>query len=375
MSVALPDFVDQLIIDGTKVGWYPDRIAAWQRGEKIAPITMDVSMTRSCNYACDFCYAQLQASEGVGKITKDIFLDFLTDAAAIGVRGISFISDGESTVVPWWADAVEHAAKVGLKVGAGSNGYKLTKPILERTLRHLSFLRFNFSAGEPKRYAEIMGVPRDWFHQVVQNINDGMEIIRRDGLGCTLNMQMVLNPKDGDQIIPFARLAAELKPTYAVIKHCADGSDGQLGVDYSRYEELYPALEEAERIGRQAGVRITAKWERIKAKCSRTYSQCYGPRFQLQISGNGTVAPCGMLFNEAHKKTHIGNIITTRFRDIWASERYDEVMDYIGGDQWDSRRRCPPGCLQNPSNEFLYAYKHGRVALPTSPAPAHIEFV
>jgi MoaA/NifB/PqqE/SkfB family radical SAM enzyme len=375
MSAQLPEFVDQLIIDGTKVGWYPDRIAAWQRGEKIAPVTIDCAMTRACNYACDFCYAQLQANEADGKITREKFLAFLTDAAAIGVRGVSFISDGESTVVPWWADAVEHAAAVGLKVGAGSNGYKLTRPILERTLSKLSFLRFNFSAGEPKKYSSIMGVPPAWYHQVVQNIRDGMEIINRDGLGCTLNMQMVLNPKDGDQIIPFARLAAELKPTYAVIKHCADGSDGELGVDYGLYESLYPALQEAEAIGRYAGVRITAKWDRIKAKCSRTYSACYGPSFQLQVSGTGLVAPCGMMFNDKHKITHIGSIITTPFREIWASKRYDEVMGYLGSDQWDSRRRCPPGCLQNPTNEFLFAYKNGRISLPTAPPPPHLEFV
>lgn len=375
MSAQLPEFVERLVIDGTKVGWYPDRIAAWMRGERIAPITIDCAMTRSCNYACDFCYAQLQANESEGKITREKFLDFLSDAASLGVRGVSFISDGESTVVPWWADAVEHAASVGLKVGAGSNGYKLTRPILERTLSKLSYLRFNFSAGEPKRYSSIMGVKPDWFHQVVQNISDGMDIIRRDGLGCTLNMQMVLNPKDGDQIIPFAQLAAKLKPTYAVIKHCSDGIDGQLGVDYDKYESLYDDLHTAEEIGREAGVRITAKWDRIKSKCGRTYSQCYGPAFQLQISGSGLVSPCGMTFNERWKSVHIGSIVTTPFRDIWASDRYWEVMGYLGSDQWDSRKRCPPGCLQNPTNEFLFAYKAGKISLPTSPAPAHLEFV
>lgn len=375
MSAALPEFVDRLVIDGTKVGWWPDRIAAWRRGERIAPVMIDCAMTRACNAACDFCSASVMANEGDGRITRETFFAFLDDAAAIGVKAVSFISDGESTVVPWWADAVEHAARVGLKVGAGSNGYKLARPVLERTLRHLSFLRFNFSAGEPKRYAEIMGVPQSWFAQVVRNIRDGMEVIRRDGLGCTLNMQMVLNPRDGDQVIPFARLAAAARPSYAVIKHCATDADNTLGVDYGRYEDLYPQLEEAERIGREAGVRIVVKWDRIKAKCGRGYSQCYGPQFQLQVSGSGLVAPCSSLFNERYKLAHIGSIVTQRFRDIWAGDRYAEVMGYLGGAQWDARKRCPPGCLQNPTNEFLFAYKAGRVSLPTAPAPPHLEFI
>ncbi len=375
MSSALPEFAEKIVIEGTKVGYWPDRIAAWQRGERIAPIMADVAMTRACNAACDFCSAQVMANESEGKLTREKFFDFLDDAAAIGIKAVSYISDGESTVVPWWADAVEHAAKLGLKVGAGSNGIKLTRDVLERALPHLSYLRFNFTGGEPKRYAEIMGVPQSTFGVVTQNIRDGMEIIRRDGLECGLNMQMVLNPKDGDQIIPFAKLCAELRPVYGVIKHCSTDADNTMGVDYDKYEGLYPQLEEAERIGKEAGVRIAVKWDRIKAKCGRGYSQCYGPAFQIQISGSGLVAPCSTMFNERNKLLHIGSIATHRFRDIWASDRYGEVMDYLGSDQWDSRKRCPPGCLQNPTNEFLYAYKAGRVSLPVGAPPPQPEFI
>lgn len=365
---------EQLILDGTKVGHYPDRIAAWSRGERIAPVTIDCAMTRACNAACSFCYASLQSNVG-HKITREIFLDFLSDAAEIGVKGVSFISDGESTVVPWYADAVEHAAKVGLAVGAGSNGIKLTRPVLERVLPHLSYLRFNFSAGERKRYAEIMGVPQAMYDVVVQNIRDGMEIINRDKLKCSLNMQMVCHPRDGDQIVPFARLVAELRPVYGIIKHCADDREGSLGVDYDLYAALQEPLREAERIGQEAGVRMAIKWNRIESKCQRSYSACHGPNFIMQVSGSGCVAPCGFMFAEKHKKLHIGNICTKRFRDIWASDRYREVMDYLGGPHWDSRERCGPGCLQNPTNEFLSAYKAGRVSLPTSNQPPDLEFI
>jgi hypothetical protein len=33
-------------------------------------------------------------------------------------------------------------------------------------------------------------------------------------------MQMVLMPQDADQVLPFARLGQELRPDYAIIKHC-----------------------------------------------------------------------------------------------------------------------------------------------------------
>jgi hypothetical protein len=317
------------------------------------------------------CYAQLQSSEGE-EITKDIFLNFLSDAANIGVKGVSFISDGESTVVPWWADAVEHAASVGLAVGAGSNGIKLTKPILERTLKHLRFLRFNFSAGEPARFSQIMGVPQKRFYEVLQNVRDGMEIIRRDNLPCSLNLQFVVHPKDADQIIPFAKLVAEVKPLYGILKHCADSWAHDLGVDYSKYESLKDDFHRAEEIGREAGVRIAVKWSKLEGK--RHYQRCMGPMFQMQVSGNGTVSTCGYHFNERFKKFHLGSICRERFVDIWKSDRYLEVMNYLKSDHFNAQN-CGPNCLQNSANEFLNAYVNGRVSLPTTPAPPDVEFI
>lgn len=407
MSAQLPELMERLIIDGTKVGFWPDRINAWKRGERIAPVTIDCAMTRACNAACSFCYAQLQASESDHKVTWEHFTAFLDDAAEVGVKGVSFISDGESTVVPWYADAVEHAAKLGLAIGAGSNGIKLTRPVLERVLPHLSYLRFNFSAGERKRYAEIMGVPQHCYDDVIDNIMDGMEIIRRGQpckscdrdrydhrhedawgiiplceqcnntgrvpLGCTLNMQLVCDPKDGDQVVPFARLVSKLRPSYGVIKHCADDSTGSLGVDYSRYEALMGAFDEAEEIGRKAGVRIEVKRSRLDGK--RHYHRCYGPPFIMQVSGNGLVAPCGFLFNEKYKAFHIGNITRQRFKEIWASDRYLEVMQYLASEHFDPSVRCGPNCLQHNTNKFLWDHVQNGVPLPVVNAPPHLEFL
>ncbi len=52
-----------LILDGTKLEWHLERVQAWERGERIAPITIDMALTRACNFACHFCYAMLQENE------------------------------------------------------------------------------------------------------------------------------------------------------------------------------------------------------------------------------------------------------------------------------------------------------------------------
>jgi len=374
MADTLTDHTD-LILDGTKMAWHLDRVRAWERGERIAPITIDMALTRACNYACHFCYAMLQENDRQ-TITREVITSFLDDCAEIGVKGISLVSDGESTISPVFVDAVVHGSEVGLSMACGTNGFIFNRRKLEEVLPHLTYLRINISAGERKRYAEIMGVREEWFDRVVQNIRDMVDIKKREKLPVTIGLQMVLDPRYGDQIMPLARLGKELRPDYLVIKHCSDDEDGTLGVDYEAYDRLYDTLKEAEALS-DPGYAVKVKWSKIEAKGKRSYQRCYGPPFMLQISGSGLIAPCGMLFNERYKKMHIGNICEQRFRDIWASDRYWEVVNYLASPEFNAQKMCGTLCLQHKVNEFLDGYKKGLRVLqePSGPPPQHLDFV
>ena len=245
MSSLAAEHTQRLILDGTKMGWHQARINAWERGERIAPITIDMALTRSCNFACEFCYAMLQENTR-STITREVIFDFLEDCSDIGVRGISLVSDGESSVSPAFIDTIVRGSELGIAMATGTNALLLTRSKLEIILPHLTYLRVNISAGEAERYADIMGAKESWFHRVVQNIRDMMEIKRRDNLPVTIGMQMVLKPEYEDQVIPLAKLGKELRPDYLIIKHCSDDEYGSLGVNYPGYDKLTDTLEEAE---------------------------------------------------------------------------------------------------------------------------------
>lgn len=378
-SYAVPSaFVDrmkQMILDGTKLPWHLDRVRAWERGERIAPITIDMALTRACNFACSFCYAMLQENDRK-VITTDVMYRFLDDCAAIGVRGISLVSDGESTLSPAFIPTIQRGHELGISMAVGTNAFIFNRRKLEETLPYLTYLRINFSAGTRERYAQIMGVKPECFDRVVQNIRDMVDIKRRNRLSVTIGMQMVLMPQDADQILPLARLGKELRPDYVIIKHCSDDETGSLGVDYSAYEHLYDLLRQAEALSDDE-YKVVVKWSKIRAGGRRSYQRCYGPPFILQISGSGLVAPCGMLFNERYKKLHIGNIVDQRFMDIWRSDRYWQVMNYLASPNFNAQRMCGTLCLQHKVNEFLDEYKKGRCELvePIAPPPAHLNFI
>ncbi len=366
-----------LILDGTKIGWHLGRVEKWQRGERVAPITIDMALTRACNYSCGYCYAMFQENDRK-IINKKVIFDFLEDCAEIGVKGISFVSDGESTISPVFTDACKYGHELGLSMAVGTNAFVLTKNRLEDVMPYLTYLRVNFSAGEKKRYSEIMGVKESAYDRVCQNIRDMVEIKKKNNLKVTIGMQMVLMPQDADQIIPLVKLGKELRPDYAIIKHCSDNEEGGLGVNYNEYEKLYPLLKEAESYSDET-YKCVIKWSKIKDKGNnkRSYQRCYGAPFMLQLSGSGLVASCGGLFNEKYKKFHIGNICETRFKDIWNSNKYWEIMNYLSSPKFNAQKMCASLCLQHKVNEVLDDYNKGKIKLekPQGKVPNHIAFI
>lgn len=365
----------KLLLDGTKIAWHTERIRAWERGERIAPITIDMSLTRACNYGCHYCYAMMQENERL-PITRDIIYNFLDDCAEIGVKAISLVSDGESTLSPVFVDTIVRGSQNGISMAVGTNGYLLNERKLEQILPHLTYLRINISAGERKRYAEIMGVKEEFFDKVCENIKTMMRLKKEQNLKVTIGTQMVLMPEYEDQILPLAQLGKELRPDYLVIKHCSDNEDGFLGVDYSGYKKLYDKLHEAEALS-DDGYQVTVKWSKIQDEGTRSYQRCYGPPFLLQMSGSGLVAPCGMLFNDQYKKFHMGNIVTERFKDIFKGDRYWEVINYLASPEFNAQAMCGTLCLQHKVNEFLDGVKKGQIQLqkPDGQEPQHLNFV
>lgn len=367
--------VDQLILDDTKLAWHKERVEAWLAGERIAPITIDCATTTACTYRCVYCYGSIQTGLQ-GSVPRDAFMRFLDDAAEIGVKAISLVSDGESSCSPYVYEAILRAKANGLDIALGTNGYLLRDDHLEDILPALTYIRFNASAADPARYIEIMGAKEEWYYKVLNTIRECVRIKKKNNLSVTIGLQMVLMPSFSDQILPLARLGKELGVDYTVIKHCSDDELGTLAINYDDYYELIPLLKEAETMSTDDYL-VKAKWHKIFTGRNRKYSQCYGPPLITQFSGTGLVAPCGMLFHPRFKRFHIANLAETSYKEIWQSDRYCEVMNELASPRFDARTMCGSLCLQHYVNEFLWDLKQGNIELsePEGELPKHINFI
>ena len=365
-----------LVLDGQKLQWHKDRVASWLRGERIAPITIETALTRSCNFSCQYCYGKLQVNE-IKHMTWDIIRNFLEDAKEIGVKSVNFTGDGESTCSPYFSKAIIYGNHIGLDMAVGTNLSLLTEKELELILPCLTYIRVNISAADSNSYSIVHGTSEGNFYKVIANIKACVKFKKLYKLPVTIGLQMVLMPDLWEQVIPLAKLGRSLEVDYLVIKHCSDDEFGSLGIDYSKYDKLIDLLKETETYSTST-YSVQAKWSKILSGGKRSYSQCYGPPFMLQMSGSGLVAPCGMLFNDRYKELyHIGNIAETRFKDIFNSDRYWEVMDRIASDKFDAHTMCGSLCFQHKANEYLWGLKKGMINLekPKGEKPQHINFV
>lgn len=357
------DFQDprELIhLDTNKLALHPDRLQAFLNGERIAPITIDMALTQKCSYACTFCYAGLQQNPSAPS-DWPVYKRFLEDCTRIGhkknegVKAISLVSDGESTESPYYQEFVQYAHELGIDIASGTNGLKLEKFDLEILVKSLTYLRLNFNAAHPEAYQQVMGCSDKGFRKVVEITENLLSIKAKTKSKVTIGYQMVLMPEYADQVLPLASMSRDLGLDYLVIKHCSDDEEGRLGVDYSWYtsEEANSLLTSAERFSTPS-YSSQAKWSKIRTGRDRIYSRCYGTPLLLQMSGTGIVAPCGSFFHKIYTDKHIGDIKEESFYDIWNSDKYQEVMNFLRSKKFDAKSMCATLCLQDKVNEELY---------------------
>ena len=379
MSDAVQTQEGLLILDSHKLSYHTDRVEAWEAGERIAPVSVDMSLTRACSAMCSFCYAMMQESQARSSIKVSDALNLLDDFAKIGVRSVSLVSDGESTLAKAYVPFIQHAHKLGIDVGNATNAWEWEPEKIEQVLPYLTWIRFTVAAGRPESYASIMYKGPEHTHvfdRAMTHIKYAVELKRRKKLSVTLGIQMVLMPHLKDEILPFAQLALDLGVDYAVIKHCSDDEQHTLGIDYSQYEPLHDLLSQAESMSNET-TKIIVKWDKIKDGDKPSYRRFYGPQFLLQISGSGLVAPSGMFFNARYSKLHIGNFTEERFYDIWKSHRYWRAMNYLASPSFDSQTMMGTLPIQHYVSVALDNHAKGirKITPGTGPKPLHSNFL
>ena len=338
-----------LYMDGTKLNRHLDEVVRWRKGEWFAPLHMEISLTNVCNQKCTFCYSIW--AHGKTVMPRDTVTQLIRSAKAVGVKSALIAGEGEPTANPAYVDAIEAAGEVGFDMALNTNAVLLTEENLERTLPHLSWVRFSVQGSNPDRYAAIHQVPAQHFDKAIGNIQKACEIKRRRKLPVTLGMQQVLIRENGDDIFETAKLAKSVGCDYYVIKPC---HPHELNASYNAAsnmaEEFRRELERVESLTGD-GFQAVVRWNFLQeAEIPRTYNQCLALPFIVQITADGRVVTC---YPHEDKPEHdYGSLLEQDFADIVKSPNFSTVANRIR-DTIDVHQ-CMPTCRQHNANKYLW---------------------
>ncbi|MCG8509879.1 MAG: iron-sulfur cluster assembly protein, partial [Rhodospirillales bacterium] len=56
------DDIDTYRMNGHKMYWHLDRVNDWVKGKRVAPIHIDVGLSKGCNIRCHYCYGVTQGN-------------------------------------------------------------------------------------------------------------------------------------------------------------------------------------------------------------------------------------------------------------------------------------------------------------------------
>jgi len=358
---------DKYMMDGHKMVWHLDRVLDWQNGKHIAPLHIDVGLSKGCNIRCQYCFGVLQGNffrKGSEIIfPREALLNYVREAGEVGVRSMAFIGEGEPLLNPNVYDAIIEATKAGVDIGLGTNGQLLsTGEDGEKALECLKWIRFNISAATDESYRRVHG-SKD-FNIAKEKIAFCVSYKKKKSLSVTIGLQMVLTPSNVDQVLPLAELGRELGVDYLVVKQCSDTVANDLKV-YDRlgeYENFNEILQKAELISTDS-YNVIVKWGKISNQGVRNYEQCLGVPFLLYSSGDGKLYPCGMFFDQDEETYRMGDLTTQSFKEIIQSERYWKVVDLVSK---LNVHNCYSNCRTHAINDFLWKLKH---------PPEHVNFI
>lgn len=359
---------DRFNMDGHKLYWHLDRVAQWQRNERIAPLHIDMGISKGCNMACTYCYGVIQGRTGYGTNVKGVYnmpaeaiFRTFRDAKDIGVRSIALIGEGENTLNPALYDAIEFGREIGLDLSLATNGLRIDHKRIDVLLRGLTWLRINISAATHESFKTIHQI--DGLDRVIANVNALVAAKKAGGHACTIGLQMVMTKANFDQVVPLAKLGRELDVDYLVIKPCSDTNDKFLDSPTDEYEANRIVFEEAKTYSTPT-YSVVPKFSKLMNGGMKDYPVCFGTQFLMAISADGSVFPCGHWFDVRRDEFLMGNVVETPFRDIVASERYWDVQKLV--QTVDVNHDCESNCRQHYINQFL-----SRVANP----PQHVNFI
>ena len=339
-------------IDGHKLTYHPERVAAWARGEDVAPLYLEVGLVGRCMHRCVFCAFDYSNYSGP-TLPPEVLMPALDQAAKLGLKSVMFAGEGEPLLYPSLGLLAANCHEsMGLDISITTNGVLFDSRLAAACLPHLTWIRFSLDAASAATYNRVHRGGPDDFRKVVTNIQIAANMRNNHSWPCTIGVQAVMIPDNAAELVSVGALAKECGADYFSVKPFSKHpfSLCSFDMEYSRVNRL------ARRVGRLSGDGFKAVFRSHamgKLDEPRPYTQCLALPFVTYIACTGEVYACSaFLGNPAFV---YGNIHEQSFGNIWAGERRCQVLEHIAQ---MGVAPCREICRLDEMNRYLWGVRH-----------------
>jgi cyclic pyranopterin phosphate synthase len=328
-----------------KVYAHLDRLAAWRRGEKPAPVTLEWDVTNRCSRGCAFCHfaythtrgplAHRRAVETGDEADPAMVLRALGEAAAAGVRGVVWTGGGEPTLHPAFDRFVERAGAVGLAQGIYTHGGHISEARAALMAEHFSWAVVSLDAHDRASYEAYKG-------RGFEAACDGVRRLVTAGLP-VVGASFLLSSENWADAGAMLELGRALGATYTTFRPMVqyDLSDPSATIDDRGW--ITDALPLLRALEATAGVVCDSARFLAYRDWRRSYTTCYGIRLNATITPDGRLWVCPN--RRGLPESSVGDLSRESFADVWARHP----------GQWGDFAACRVMCRLHQVNERLAA--------------------
>ncbi len=287
--------------------------------------------TDACSLRCMHCSSN-SAIAKADQLTTDEVLDMLHQLSLSGVIDLS-ISGGEPLLRRDLIRIIEHAKRLGMSVGVGSSGIKLSKEKLEQ-LNNSGLNRLQISLDGLENSHDKLRCFPGLFERAVKTINNALKAGLRVHVCCTINSLNV------EQLEEFTEYIVDLgvhRLNFSRYIPTGRGTD-ELDLTKIKWHKTITLCQQLQKKFSQKINIVTHLAQQIlvdeRLDTMDGFVGCQAGRAQGCITANGTVLPCVLLPLE------IGNIKKKNFNDIWSESSI--IRSFQARDQLEGNcGRCP----------------------------------
>lgn len=310
-----------------KVFAHIDRLAAWQAGDRPAPVTVEWDLSNRCVLGCKDCHFAHTHVRGPWKSsprTLPMAFDSTGDVAdlhlvlraqfemsAAGVKSIIYSGGGEPTTNPSWETILQSGRfDSGLRQGMYTLGGLLTPQIAKSASSALDWVVVSLDAPDASTYAAEKRV------RMFDIVCDGIRWLTGAG-NCAVGVSFLLHEGNWFRTEEMLTLSRALGATYTLFRPAIQTSPANPSICTVDRLWVTQAMPTLLALASEADVEVDPeRFAEYRDWQSHGYAKCYGPRLNTTITPDGRVWLCPQRRGIAG--SCLGDLRTESFADIWA---------------------------------------------------------